>query len=162
MNVTLLWAALAAIAVIGAVSVIMSRELTRMLLGLGAFLLAVAGLYAYYGFELLAVAELFVYVGGVLVLFLFAITAIGRDREGRSIARVFDVPSLVVSAGVGTALAVALWVALPSNEGVVGATVERAGAALLGPLLPQFELVGLLLLAALAAGLAIVPGGERQ
>ena len=159
---TLLWAALAALTLVGAVCVIVAREMTRMLLGLGVFLLGVAGLYAYYGFELLAVAELYVYVGGVLVLFLFAITAIGRDREGRDIGRAFDISALVVSGSVGAAVAVALWTALPANEAAIGATVEKAGTALLGSLLPQFELVGLLLLAALAAALAVVGGGERR
>jgi NADH:ubiquinone oxidoreductase subunit 6 (subunit J) len=161
-SVSILWVALAVLTLIGAVSVISARELTRMLLGLGAFLLGIAGMYAYYGFELLAVAELFVYVGGVLVLFLFAITSIGRDREGRGIERRLDLPALVVSVGVGAALLVGLSAALPAVSGAVGATVDKAGAALLGPLLPQFEIVGLLLLAALAAALAVVGGGEGE
>lgn len=162
MIVSVTWVALAVLTLIGAVSVIVSREMTRMLLGLGAFLLGVAGMYAYYGFELLAVAELFVYVGGVLVLFLFAITAIGRDREGRGIERRLDLPALVVSVGVGAALFVGLVTALPAVSGAVGATVEKAGDALLGQFLPQFEIVGLLLLAALAAALAVVGGGEDK
>lgn len=162
MSVTLLWWALAVLTVIGAFSVLLARELTRMLLGLGAFLLGAAGLYAYYGFELLAVAEIFVYVGGVLVLFLFAITAIGRDRQGRDIARRFDLGSAVVSAGFAAALAVALRTALPATVGTAGASVENTAAALLGPLMPQFEIVGVLLLAALAAALAIVGGGEDR
>jgi NADH-quinone oxidoreductase subunit J len=161
-NVSLLWSALAAITLAGAVSVILSRELTRMLLGLGAFLLGIAGLYAYYGFELLSVAELFVYVGGVLVLFLFAITSIGRDREGRGIERRLDLPALIVSVGVGAVLLVALASALPSATDAISSSVEKAGDALLGPLLPQFEIVGMLLLAALAAALAVVSGGEDR
>jgi len=161
-SISILWIALAVLTLIGAVSVIVSRELTRMLLGLGAFLLGITGMYAYYGFELLAVAELFVYVGGVLVLFLFAITAIGRDREGRGIERRLDLPALIVSVGVGAALFIGLAAALPAVSGAAGATVEKAGAALLGPLLPQFEIVGLLLLAALAAALAVVGGGDER
>jgi NADH-quinone oxidoreductase subunit J len=161
MSVTLLWWALAALTITGALAVLLSRELTRLLLGLGAFLLGIAGLYAFYGFELLAVAEIFVYVGGVLVLFLFAITAMGRDSSGRSIERRLDLGAAAVSAGFAGALALALRVAPPASSGVAGVTVEKTADALLGPLLPHFEAAGVLLLVALVAALAIVGGGEE-
>ena len=160
MSVTLLWWGLAALTVIGAVTVLVAREMMRMLLGLGVFLLGMAGLYAYYGFELLAVAELFVYVGGVLVLFLFAITSMGRDPEGHAVKRRFDVGAAIVSAGVVVTLVVALQGALPAVSGA-SAGVENTAAALMGSLLPHFEVVGVVLLAALAAALAIV-GGESE
>jgi len=156
MSVTLLWWALAALTVAGAVAVIATREMMRMLLGLGAFLLGLAGFYAWYGFELLAVAELFVYVGGVLVLFLFAITSMGRDREGRSMERRLDLGALGISAGMGLVLLVALQSTLPAAATAVGASVEDTAAALLGPLLPYFELAGVVLLVALVAALAII------
>ena len=157
-----LWWGLAVLTVAGALVVLLTREMMRMLLGLGAFLLGVTGLYAYYGFELLAVAELFVYVGGVLVLFLFAITAMGRDRESRGIARRFDLGAAIVSVGIAVTLALALAGTSPAAVGTTGATVEQTASALLGPLLPQFEVVGVLLLAALAAALAIVTGGDDR
>lgn len=161
MSATILWWALAALTVAGAVSVLAARELTRLLLALGAFLLGIAGFYAYYGLELMAVAEVFVYVGGVLVLFLFAITAIGRDSSGRAIERRFDLGAAAVSAGLAAALALALRIAPPSNVGATGVTVEKTADALLGGLLPHFEAVGVLLLVALVATLAIVGGGEE-
>jgi NADH-quinone oxidoreductase subunit J len=162
MSVTLLWWALGALAVIGAVSVLVAREMMRLLLGLGAFLLGLAGLYAWYGFDLLAVAELFIYVGGVLVLFLFAITSMGRDREGRAVERRFDLGAAIVSAGVAGVLMVALAASLPSATPAAGVLVENTAGALLGPLLPQFEIVGVVLLVALAAALAIVWGGDER
>ncbi len=73
---------LAAVALIGALAVVFVRDVMRMALGLGAFLLAVAGFFAYYGFGFLALAELFVYVGGVLVLVLFAIMLVHRSGAG--------------------------------------------------------------------------------
>lgn len=161
MSVTLLGWGLAALTVIGAVAVLMTREMMRLILGLGAFLLGVAGLYAYYGFELLAVAELFVYVGGVLVLFLFAITSMGRDPEGRAVQRRFDLGAAIVSTGVAAALFMALRVALPGVRGA-GVSVEQTATALLGPLLPLFEIVGVVLLIALAAALAIIGTGDDR
>ncbi len=161
MSGTVLWWGLAALAVVGALAVIAAREIMRMLLALGMFLLGVAGLYAYYGLQMLAVAELFVYIGGVLVLFLFAITSMGRDSEGRVVARRLDVGAIAVSAGVSVVLLVALQDALPAASGA-SLTVEQTAEALLGPLLPLFEVVGVLLLVALAAALAIVEGGDGR
>lgn len=160
MSVTLLWWGLAALAVIGAVVVLSAQEMMRIMIGLGAFLLGVAGLYAYYGFELLAVAELFVYVGGVLVLFIFAITSMGRDPENRNVERRFNLGAAVVSAGVTVTLIFALRGALPAVSGVT-VPVETTASALMGQLLPHFEVIGVVLLIALAAALAIV-GGDSE
>ena len=162
MSVTLLWWGLAALTLAGAAVVLLTREMMRMILGLGAFLLGIAGLYAWLGFGLLAVAELFVYVGGVLVLFLLAITAMGRDSDSRAIVRRIDVGAAVISAGLAVVLVVALQGLLPATAPVAGVTVEKTADALLGEWLPQFEITGVVLLAGLAAALAIVQGGDDE
>jgi len=161
-SVTILWWALAGLTLAGAAVVVLVREMTRLMLGLGAFLLGIAGLYAWYGFGLLSVAEIFVYVGGVLVLFLLAITAMGRDSESRAIARKFDFGSATVSVGLAAVLVLALRELPPASAPLVGVTVEQTADALLGSLLPQFEIAGVVLLAGLAAALAIVGGGDEK
>jgi len=50
----------------------------------------------------------------------------------------------------------------PPGAGAQVASVETSAAALLGPMMPAFEFVGVLLLAALAAALAIVDGGDDR
>lgn len=162
MTTSIVWWLLAALTLSGALLVIFVREMTRLILSLGVFLLGIAGLYAYYGFGLMAVAEIFVYVGGVLVLFLLAITVMGRDVEARAIVRRFDLSAAVVSAGLAFVLVLALRGAAPGTQPVAGVSVEATAAALLGPWLPHFEIVGVLLLVALAAVLAIVGGGEDR
>lgn len=162
MTTTIVWWLLAALTLAGALSVLLVREMTRLILGLGVFLLGIAGLYAYHGFGLLAVAEIFVYVGGVLVLFLLAITVMGRDVEGRAIARRFDLAAATVSGGLAVVLVLALRAAPPATLPVSGVSVERTATALLGPWLPHFEIAGVLLLVALVAALAIVGGGEDR
>ena len=162
MSTTLLWWGLAALALAGAAVVLLTREMMRMIIGLGAFLLGIAGLYAWLGFGLLAVAELFVYVGGVLVLFLLAITAMGRDSDSRAIARHFDIGAAVICAGLAVVLVLALQGLLPASAPVAGVTVENTADALLGAWLPQFEIAGVVLLAGLAAALAIVQGGDDE
>lgn len=160
MSAQFTWWLLASVTLAGAVFVLRAREMTRLLLSLGAFLLGLSGLYASYGFGMLAVSQLFVYVGGVLVLFLFAITAMGRDEEGRALGRRFDVGALFASAGLASVL-VAVLSFCPPGAGAQVASVEASAAALLGPVMPAFEFVGVLLLAALVAALAIVQGGDE-
>jgi len=162
-SLTLLWWGLAAVTVVGAVSMLVAHEMMRMLLGLGIFLLGVAGLYAYYGFEFLAVAELFVYVGGVLVLILFAIMLVHRSAEG---GPVIESRASVLSVGVCIAVAALLMTALlPASAyfrpSVGAATPTQLSALLLGRMLPQFEALGVLLLSALAA-VVVIMAGDRE
>jgi NAD(P)H-quinone oxidoreductase subunit 6 len=161
-SVGLFWL-LSAVAVAGAVAVVFVRDVMRMALGLGAFLMAVAGFFAYYGLGFLALAELFVYVGGVLVLVLFAIMLVQRAGSGAPVleSRV-DVLAVVASAATAILLFVMvrpLAATFASNP--VGTTTSGLADALLGRLLPQFEAVGLLLLVSLVAVVVIV-GGDRE
>jgi NADH:ubiquinone oxidoreductase subunit 6 (subunit J) len=156
---------LAAITVAGAVAVLFARETMRLVMGLGAFLLGVAGLYLYYAMPLLAAAQVFLYVGGVLVLFIFAIMALRRGPEGRiELARGFDIGSASVAGGLFVLLVASLSSLAPGlTEGPAArGTVEAVGSLLLGEMLPQFEMVGALLLTALVAALAVLGReGER-
>jgi NADH:ubiquinone oxidoreductase subunit 6 (subunit J) len=155
----------AGITVAGAFAVLLARETMRLIMGLGAFLLGVAGLYLYYAMPLLAAAQVFLYVGGVLVLFIFAIMALrpGADGRGR-LTRRFDLGAAAVCAGLFALLVASLDSLSPSLTAGPAArgTTAAVGDLLLGGMLPQFELVGVLLLAALVAALAIVGReGER-
>ncbi len=154
---------LAAVALIGAVAVALAREVMRMALGLGAFLLALAGFFAYFGFGFLALAELFVYVGGVLILILFAIMLVHRSAGGST--ELLLRPVLVPGVLSGL-LAVVLFWSLRQATPLMGAVAAIGGPQvfaddLLGPLLPQFEIAGALLLVALVA-IIVVSGGERE
>lgn len=154
---------LAAVALAGALAVVLVSDVMRMALGLGAFLMAVAGFFAYYGFGFLALAELFVYVGGVLVLVLFAIMFVQRTGTGAPLLE-SRLDSLAVVSCV--ALSAVLFAMLrPLAAGFSAAPIAGASQdlsqVLLGRLLPQFEAVGLLLLVSLVAVVVIV-GGDRE
>jgi len=133
-----------------------------MALGLGAFLMAVSGFFAYYGFGFLALAELFVYVGGVLILVLFAIMLVHRSSSGAPVLE-SRIDVLAIASPVAVALALFVMVrplaATFSARPLVGA--GSLSQALLGRLLPQFEAVGVLLLVSLVAVVVIV-GGDRE
>lgn len=155
--------AFAALALIGAVTVVLTRDVMRLALGFGAFLLAVAGLFALHGFGFLALAQIFIYVGGVLVLILFAIMLIHRGEDGTpALSSRHDPLAAVASAGVALLAGQLLTPYARALDGVEAhhALVDLS-SALLGDWLPHFELAGLLLLAALVAVVS-VSGGDRR
>jgi NADH:ubiquinone oxidoreductase subunit 6 (subunit J) len=154
---------LAGLAVVGALFVLLVRDVMRMALGLGVFLLAVAGFFAYFGFGFLALAELFVYVGGVLVLVLFAIMLVHRGPGGAPTLDSRLDPLYIVAA---LTVSTILFLMLRPLATIMGSTATAGGPAelaklLLGPMLPQFEAVGALLLVGLV-GVVFVMGGERR
>lgn len=144
-----------ALGVAGALVSVLTRDVLRLGLGLGLAFVSVAAIFASIGAGFAAVAQLFLYVGGVLVLLLFALMLLTRSAGGAPLAerRSTFLPAL---AGLVTTLAIAL-VAGPLSA--AGARPARGALsdALLGPLLAQFEMAGVLLLAALIAivGIAV-------
>jgi NADH:ubiquinone oxidoreductase subunit 6 (subunit J) len=153
-----------AVALAGAVVVVFTRDVVRLVLGLAGFLLAVAGLYLYFGSPFLAVAQVFVYVGGVLVLMLLALMLLTRDSTGRlELGWRFDIGAASVSVALFAFLVWMLNGVTPAAPAAAaGSSTDALATVLLGPMLSAFELVGVLLLTALVAVLTIVGGGERR
>jgi NADH-quinone oxidoreductase subunit J len=162
---TLAFVLAAAVTLAGALGVVLSRETMRLVLSLGGFLLGVAGLYLYYGMPMLAAAQVFLYVGGVLVIFIFAIMALRRAPDGKpELARRFDLGVAAVAAALFALLVVGLWDlrGVLADGPVARGGVDAVGTAMLGNYLPQFEIVGGVLLIALVAAVAIAGReGER-
>lgn len=158
---SMLTIALGALALIGAATVVFTRDVTRLALGLGAFFLALAGLFGMIGFGFLALAELFVYVGGVLVLVLFAIMLVHRGEPGRpGLESRHDSLAAVACAGISAFIVYSL---LPLADSLrpAATNAEELADMLLGTMLVPFELAGALLLVALVAVIA-VSGGDRS
>jgi NADH:ubiquinone oxidoreductase subunit 6 (subunit J) len=156
-----LFIGLSILALVGAAFVVFTRDVMRLALGLGVFLLSVAGLFALFGFGFLALAEIFVYVGGVLVLLLFAIMLVHRSNPGApSLSSRHHVLALVACLGVFGFLLLFLRPVAPDLVVSPTGSVDLLGGVLLGRMLPQFELAGVLLLAALVAVVSVSGGGE--
>ncbi|HLY10404.1 MAG TPA: NADH-quinone oxidoreductase subunit J, partial [Planctomycetota bacterium] len=73
--------ALAAAAVGGAVAVATSRNIVRSAFALLAVLFAVAALYAVMKADFIAAAQVLIYVGGILVLIIFAVMLTHRITD---------------------------------------------------------------------------------
>ncbi len=155
--------ALVLVAIVGALSVVVSRDVMRMTFGLAAFLLSVAGFFALFGLTFLAVAQVFVYVGGVLVLMVFAIMAVHRSEGARPILTSrHDVGALAVAAGVFVLFVSTLRPMTPDSGAKIAQTgIDALATNLLGPMLPHFEFLGVVLLVALVA-IVCIAGGERR
>jgi NADH-quinone oxidoreductase subunit J len=104
--------ALAALAVIGAVSLILQKHPIHSALSLIVVMIALAGLYLLLGAEFVAAVQIIVYGGAIMVLFVFVIMLLNAGiEEHTSISKIAGAPGLL--------LVVAL-------AGFVAATIARS------------------------------------
>lgn len=159
----IVYAVLAGVAIAGGLITVFTRDITRMMIGLGAFLLALAGFFVYWGAVFLGAVQLFVYVGGVLVLFVFAIMLVHRGSDGSPrLETRHDVAALTVAGGVFFMVVSTLQDVAPRGvEGAIDSDTARIAEVFLGPMLTHFEMAGVLLLAVLVAVVVIVGGREK-
>jgi NADH-quinone oxidoreductase subunit J len=149
--------ALGIIAVGSAALVVTSTHLVRSGLYLVVSLGAVAGLYLVLGAELVAWVQVLVYVGAVVVLLLFAVmltrAPIGPSGD-------LDRPAwaaAIIGAGLGLGLAALLasayhWAIYPLPE---PGTAARMGQQIFGGWVLPFEVLSILLLAALVGAIVL-------
>ena len=87
---------LAAVAVAGAVSLILQRHPIHSALSLIVVMVALAGLYLLQGAEFVAAVQIIVYAGAIMVLFVFVIMLLNAGEEERTnvsrMARFVGVP----------------------------------------------------------------------
>jgi NADH-quinone oxidoreductase subunit J len=103
---------LAALAVIGAVSLILQKHPIHSALSLIVVMIALAGLYLLLGAEFVAAVQIIVYGGAIMVLFVFVIMLLNAGvEEHTSISKMAGAPGLL--------LVVAL-------AGLVAATIARS------------------------------------
>lgn len=149
--------ALGALAVGSGTLVVTSKHLVRSGLYLVVSLGAIAGLYLVLGAELVAWVQILVYVGAVVVLLLFAVmltrAPIGPSADLDRPA----LPAALIGGGTGLGLSVLFadafrWVRHPDPE---PGTAERVGEQIFGAWVLPFEVLSILLLAALVGAIIL-------
>jgi NADH-quinone oxidoreductase subunit J len=110
---------LAAMAVLGAVSLIVQRHPIHSALSLIVVMVALAGLYLLMGAEFVAAVQIIVYGGAIMVLFVFVIMLLNAGEEERTTAS-----KLATYAGIPLALAV---------TGLIAAAIARSSGSLPAP-----------------------------
>jgi NADH-quinone oxidoreductase subunit J len=153
---------LSLIAVVAGLYLVLSRNLLHTVLALAVVSLAVAGLMLTLSAEFLAFVLILVYIGAVVVIGVFAVMLTGY----------FDQPKMPSSnelKSLGTVTALALLVLLvgvvliqpmTSTQPLVDVSVKQIGTLLLTKYVLPFELVSILLLAALIGAIVIARGKE--
>lgn len=92
---------LAALAVIGAVSLILQKHPIHSALSLIVVMIALAGLYLLLGAEFVAAVQIIVYGGAIMVLFVFVIMLLNAGiEEHTSISKMAGPPGLLLVAAL--------------------------------------------------------------
>ena len=158
-----LFAAVGLITAAAAVLSVTSRRVLHAGLWLVVTLGGLAGCYLVLGAELVALVQLLVYVGAVVVLVLFALmlTRSGGGEVDTSMGHRWIAGA--VGAGVtvllgGTLVAAYGW----AGREIAGPSNEQIGEQIFGTWVWPFELLSLLLLAALVAAVAVATTGHRR
>src|SRR5271169_983986 len=83
-GVLVIFFVLAALAVLGAISLILQRHPIHSALSLIVVMIALAGLYLLLGAEFVAAVQIIVYGGAIMVLFIFVIMLLNAGVEERT------------------------------------------------------------------------------
>ncbi len=162
--------ACAAMAVLGALGVVLAKNPIRSAMGLLLLILSVAGLFLALHAQFLAAIQLIVYAGAIVVLFLFVIMLLGpsaataTDRRGLA-ARAFG-GGLFAVVGLGALAAVARVAVvthrsmpMPTPDANFGG-IDAFGSVLFSDALWPFELSSGLLMVAVVGAIAVARGRQ--
>ena len=153
-----------ALTLLGAIAVLLTRNVLYAAFFLLLTLLGVAGLFVLASADFLAVAHIMIYVGGVLVLVIFGVMLTHNAEPTATVSSqtANRVPSLnragagLAGAAIATCLFVALYTLLaranfPLLNEPIGwqSTIQTIGKQLMTEYVIPFEIAGILLLAAL-------------
>ena len=148
---------LAAIAVAGALSLILQRHPIHSALSLIVVMMALAALYLLLGAEFIAAVQIIVYAGAIMVLFVLVIMLLNAGVEERTnlsrMARYVGLPL-----GILLLFLLAYWMAhaVPSRAAAVGAVPTRKLAMMLfQDFVFPFELTSILILIAILGALVL-------
>jgi NADH-quinone oxidoreductase subunit J len=162
----------ATITVGGALYLLFTKNVFYAAYSLLLTLLGVSGLYVFAGADFLAVSQIMIYVGGILVLIIFGIMLTNNKNIQRQTNQSNKI--LVTHHNIFWAVLVAtllflgyLKVILEANFNIIsrqthtGSTVKQIGVNLMTDYVFAFEVVGILLLAALI-GAAFIAKKEKN
>lgn len=151
---------LAAIAVLGAISLILQRHPIHSALSLIVVMVALAGLYLLLGAEFVAAVQIIVYGGAIMVLFIFVIMLLNAGEEERTnfsrLATFAGLPLAVALGGFIAAAIVQSSGALPAaaQNGTLSST-KALSMLLFSEFVYPFELTSFLILVAILGAVVL-------
>jgi NADH-quinone oxidoreductase subunit J len=152
---------LAAMAVLGAVSLIVQRHPIHSALSLIVVMVALAGLYLLMGAEFVAAVQIIVYGGAIMVLFIFVIMLLNAGEEERT-----NFSKLALYAGIPLAVAVTGLIfaallnsskaaAMPPAQPVMLTSTRTLSTLLFQEFVYPFELTSFLILVAILGAIVL-------
>lgn len=150
---------LMAVSVAAAIGVVTLRSVFHSALSLALTLLGVAGIYIALQAEFLAMVQILLYVGAVMTLVIFAIML--TERLGDKTIRQDNRQSVPAFLGATAFLGILAWVILktpwPVREEAIAKRVSTGdlGNALMGIYVFPFEVISVVLIAALIGAIVI-------
>jgi NADH-quinone oxidoreductase subunit J len=149
-------------ALLGAVLMLVLRHPMRVALALVGTMLSLAGVYAMLGAHAIAVFQVLIYVGAVMVFMVYVIMLL--DVRDTSLPTRFSkllVPGILAGLVLVAVLGRDIWQGLASSGTGAPLGVQAFSEAFLNDYWVHFELVSVLLVAAVVAALAVVEVGRR-
>ena len=157
-------------AAVGAVGLVLSRNIVRSAVCLLFTLAGVAGLYFLLNAEFLAAVQLVVYAGGTLILIIFGVMLTSKSPFSRFEPKLVEV---IVATSIAAILLIALVLAIrrtfpvgtgtePAAAGEQRYPMTRLGQALLGDYLLPFEIVSVLLLVVMIGAAYLAKARRRD
>jgi NADH-quinone oxidoreductase subunit J len=149
---------------LAAILVVTMRDIIRCGLAMMVCFAALAGIYVIVGAPLVAAAQVLVYIGAISVLILFAIMLTQtKDAPNRMVFQTQAVPAAIASIVIAVVIALAIG-ATDWGEAAERArlTAEAMSHVLFNSFVLPFEIVSVLLLAAVIGGVYLAkrePGG---
>ena len=144
---------------LGAIVAVTSGSLVRALVGLIAVMIAVAGMYLLLAAPFIAFMQILIYVGSVSVLIFFAIMLSKASAEGDEAGPVSFRKAVNALACLLTPAVALSAVIVQHPEKSLNTPVNVApaalGEAMLGPYLLPFELISMVLFAAMAGAVLV-------
>jgi NADH-quinone oxidoreductase subunit J len=157
----LIFLVLAALAVLGAVSLILQRHPIHSALSLIVVMVALAGLYLLMGAEFVAAVQIIVYGGAIMVLFVFVIMLLNAGEEERTnfskLATYAGIPLAVATTGLIAAAIVRSSSGSLSTAGANGALTSTRTLSMLlfRDFVYPFELTSFLILVAILGAIVL-------
>ncbi len=151
---------LAALSVLGAVSLIFQKHPIHSALSLIVVMVSLAGLYLLLGAEFVAAVQIIVYGGAIMVLFVFVIMLLNAGAEERTnisrIAGIAGIPLTVALAGF-IAAAIARSSEVVQTTAQTGAVASTKGISnmLFKEFVYPFELTSFLILVAILGAIVL-------
>ncbi len=150
----LLFLTLAAMMVVAALAVVLLRDIIRSGLAMIICFAALAGIYVIAGSPVVAAAQVLVYIGAISVLVLFAIMLTQTKAAPRALVFQTQVvpaaaAALILAVLIGLTVVSTNW---PAQVATQVATAEQVARTLFADYTLPFEVVSVLLLAAVIGG----------